>query len=167
MRLSAGHAAFVAFLLGWASPAEARVGRTLAESVAAARAAKVVSATFAVRSGIVVMEHWRSYPGDDHRRGPHWTRPQADAMRRALAGGRAPVREAVEPVAWASFAVPTFRYADGTTIRLVAKPDATRVWMLVAGGDWAWKTPWQEVEAACEAWTLVKGKLARRATLAP
>ncbi len=145
-----------------AGPAEARVGRPLAESAAAARAAGVPAATFAVRSNVVVMEIWRSYTGDDHRQGPSWTRAQADRLRAALAGP-APLRATtLELVSWASFAVPTFQYGDGTRIVYVARPEATGIWMMVAGGAWSWRTPYAEVEATCEGWTLVKGKLSRR-----
>lgn len=144
------------------TPAFARVGQPLPASAAIARAAKVPSATFAVRAGVVVLEIWRSYTGDDHQRGPTWSRAQANGLRQQLAGPAKLLKETVEPVTWASFAVPTFRYADGTTLVLVAKPDAKRVWMLVAGGRWAWKTPFREVEAGCEGWTLTNGKLTRR-----
>ena len=146
----------------WAAPAEARVGRSLADSTAAARAAGVPAATFAVKGGVVVMEIWRSYEGDDHRKGPSWKRPVADRLRAKLAGG-APLRDTtVELVSWASFAVPTFHYGDGTKIVYVAKPEAQGIWMMVAGGAWSWRTPYAEVEATCEGWTLVRGKLTRR-----
>lgn len=145
-----------------ARPAEARVGRSLAESAAAARAAGVPAVTFAVRSDVVVMEIWRSYTGDDHRLGPSWSRAQADRLRAALAGKAALQSTTVELVSWASFAVPTFTYGDGTRVVYVAKPEARRIWMMVAGGAWSWRTPFAEVEATCEGWTLVKGKLTRR-----
>ena len=146
------------------APAEARVGQPLAVAAAHARRARVPSATFAVRDGVVMLEIWRSYVGDDHRRGPSWTAAQAKAMRRALAGGQVPVREAIEPVSWASFPVPRFHYGDGTTLVYVNRARAPRTWMIVAGGRWAWETPFQYVELACEGWSLVGGKLTRRKT---
>ena len=145
-----------------AAPAEARVGASLADSAAAARRAGVPAATFAVRSQVVVMEIWRSYEGDDHRKGPAWPRAKADAFRAKLAGGATLKETTLELVSWASFAVPTFHYADGTKIVYVAKPEAKGIWMMVAGGAWSWRTPYAEVEATCEGWTLVKGKLTRR-----
>lgn len=154
-------AAIAAALLP-APPAEARIGKPLAESAAVAREAGVPAATFAVRSGVVVMEIWRSYTGDDHRQGPSWTRPQADRLRAALAGPTTLKGTTLELVSWASFAVPTFAYGDGTRIVYVAKPEARGIWMMVAGGAWSWRTPYAEVEATCEGWSLVGGKLTRR-----